>query len=109
MEKYKFYIIFFSFLMLLNSCQTINEGMVGNKRSKTSDEFLVHKKKPLVVPPDFSLMPSPKPIIEEESELTTSTETIEDILNVNKNDDDSIENSSDNSLEQTILKKIKSN
>ena len=38
----------------------ISEGMTGSKRSKSSDEFLVHKKKPLVVPPDFDDMPSPK-------------------------------------------------
>ena len=60
MNKYKSYIIFIIFLFALNSCGTFTEGMVGSKRSKTSDEFLVHKKKPLVVPPDFETMPSPK-------------------------------------------------
>ena len=60
MKKYKFCIIFLSFVIILNSCGTISEGMTGSKRSKSSDEFLIHKKKPLVVPPDFEDMPSPK-------------------------------------------------
>ena len=45
MKKYKFYVIFLSFVIILNSCQTFSEGMIGTKRSKTSDEFLVYKKK----------------------------------------------------------------
>ena len=45
-----------SFLILtcffLTSCQSIKDGLSGRK-SENSDEFLVQKKNPLVMPPDF--------------------------------------------------------
>ena len=108
MKKHKFYIIFLSLVIILSSCQKFSEGMTGSKRSKTSDEFLVHKKKPLVMPPDFGDMPSPK---QNEDELSASSESIEDLLNIKKKENnESSESGNDNSsLEQSILKKIKTN
>ena len=109
MKKYKFCIIFLSFIVILNSCGTISEGMTGSKRSKSSDEFLIHKKKPLVVPPDFEDMPSPKKTTKKEKKLSESSTTIEDLLKINKKDNEIIETSENKSLEQSILKKIKKN
>ena len=110
MKKNKFYIIFLSLVIILSSCQQFSEGMTGSKRSKSSDEFLVHKKKPLVMPPDFDDMPSPKQNKKKEEELSTSNESIEDLLNIKKKENnESFENGNDNSLEQSILKKIKTN
>ena len=110
MKKHKFYIIFLSLVIILTSCQKFSEGMTGSKRSKTSDEFLVHKKKPLVMPPDFDDMPSPKQNKKKEEELSTSNESIEDLLNIKKKENnESFENGNDKSLEQSNLKKIKTN
>ena len=110
MKKHKFYIIFLSLVIILSSCQKFSEGMTGSKRSKTSDEFLVHKKKPLVMPPDFDDMPSPKQNIQKEDELSASSESIEDLLNIKKKENnESFESGNDSSLEQSILKKIKTN
>ena len=107
MKKHKFYIIFLSLVIILSSCQKFSEGMTGSKRSKTSDEFLVHKKKPLVMPPDFDDMPSPK---QNEDELSASSESIEDLLNIKKKENnESFESGNNSSLEQSILKKIKTN
>tara|TARA_B100001123_G_C15123335_1_gene952308 strand:+ start:230 stop:556 length:327 start_codon:yes stop_codon:yes gene_type:complete len=108
MKIFRLIIFFLSFLALLNACQTFQEGMTGNKRSKSSDEFLVHKKKPLVVPPDFELIPSPKPLEKKKSQGTVSTENIEDLLNIKK-DETTIESIGDDSLKKSILKKIKTN
>ena len=110
MKKHKFYIIFLSLAIILSSCQKFSEGMTGSKRSKTSDEFLVHKKKPLVMPPDFDDMPSPKQNKQKEEELSASSESIEDLLNIKKKENnESFESGNDSSLEQSILKKIKTN
>ena len=110
MKKHKFYIIFLSLVIILTSCQKFSEGMTGSKRSKTSDEFLVHKKKPLVMPPDFDDMPLPKQNKQKEEELSASNESIEDLLNIKKKEnDESFESGNDSSLEQSILKKIKKN
>ena len=110
MKKYIFYIIFLSLVIILSSCQKFSEGMTGSKRSKTSDEFLVHKKKPLVMPPDFDDMPSPKQNKQKEEELSASSESIEDLLNIKKKENnESFESGNDSSLEQSILEKIKTN
>ena len=110
MKKHKFYIIFLSLVIILSSCQKLSKGMTGSKRSKTSDEFLVHKKKPLVMPPDFDDMPLPKQNKQKEEELSASNESIEDLLNIKKKEnDESFESGNDSSLEQSILKKIKTN
>ena len=110
MKKHKFCIIFLSLVIILSSCQKFSEGMTGSKRSKTSDEFLVHKKKPLVMPPDFDDMPSPRQNKQKEEELSGSSESIEDLLNIKKKENnESFESGNDSSLEQSILKKIKTN
>ena len=110
MKKHEFYIIFLSLVIILTSCQKFSEGMTGSKRSKTSDEFLVHKKKPLVMPPDFDDMPLPKQNKQKEEELSASNESIEDLLNIKKKENnESFESGNDSSLEQSILKKIKTN
>ncbi len=105
----KFCIILLSLVILLSSCGTFQEGMSGTKRSKSSDEFLVYKKKPLVVPPDFDDIPSPKPVKKEEKKLSASNTSIEDLLNIEKKVEDTFETKGNNSLEQSILKKIKQN
>ena len=110
MKKYKFYIIFLFSLIVLSSCQSFQEGMMGTKRSKSSDEFLVHKKKPLVVPPDFDDMPSPQKKEKDMQTLSTSNESIEDLLNIKKKENNKNSQIGKNmSLEQSILKKIKNN
>ncbi len=50
-------IILISFFLL--SCQSIKDGLSG-KKSENSDEFLVQKKNPLVLPPNYMELPEPK-------------------------------------------------
>ena len=56
--------------VLLNSCadsfDSVKRGLTGAK-SKSTDEFLVKKKDPLVLPPDFESLPTPdeSPVLEE--------------------------------------------
>ena len=54
----KFLLYFISFLFLY-SCQGIKDGLTG-KKQENSDEFLVIKKNPLEIPPDFDKLPIPK-------------------------------------------------
>ncbi len=64
--------IFIIILLILPiSCQSIKDGLSG-KKYETSDEFLVIKKNPLVLPPDFNELPQPK-----DQENLSRTETIE--------------------------------
>lgn len=93
--------------IFLGGCQSLKDGLQGNKKSKSAEEFLIEKKNPLVLPPDYSKLPKPisEENLEKESELN-----IEEILNSSeiKNNSDN-NNISNKSLEQSILKKIKSN
>ena len=79
MKINKFYIFFLSFLIFITSCQGIKEGLVGSKRSKSSDEFLVQKKNPLVLPPDFESLPTPKT---ETNQQTDGNDNIEDLFGI---------------------------
>ena len=107
MKKINSLAIIFLSLLLLNSCSTVAEGLGGGKK-KGSDEFLIEKKAPLVLPPSFGELPEPGT---KKAENTTSTEesnlSIEDLLNqgssteISKKKDDS-----NNSIEKSIIEKI---
>ena len=97
----------FLILLFLNSCGTVAEGLGGSKK-KGSDEFLVEKKSPLVLPPSFGELPEPgkEP---EENIISDKKDTsdIEDMINQSSSTNTS-EKSDDtkNSIEQSIIKKI---
>ena len=97
----------FLILLFLNSCGTVAEGLGGSKK-KGSDEFLVEKKSPLVIPPSFGELPEPGK--EPEENIISDkkvTSDIEDIINQSFTTSTS-EKSDDtkNSIEQSIIKKI---
>ena len=97
-------IIYFLFLAILSSCQAAREGFTLKKKDN-SDEFLVEKKNPLVLPPDYDKLPMPidkKNIQGDDNiDLNSSLGKIKDNSN---NSNNGIE---DSSLEEKILKKIK--
>ena len=94
-------------ILFLNSCGSIAEGLGGSKK-KGSDEFLVEKKPPLVLPPSFGELPEPGKKLEENIILEKKDNSdIEDIIN--QSSSTSISEKSDdtkNSIEQSIIKKI---
>ena len=107
MKINKLYIIVLTFLFIVSACAKLSEGMTGSKRSKSFDEFFVHKKKPLVLPPDFNDMPMPKPT---QKKQTQNDNDIEDLLRTKKNtNNNTAQSESDKSLENSILKKINKN
>ena len=103
--------IFYLFIILisLGACQSVKEGLTGKKKSN-SDEFLVKKKNPLVLPPEFNKLPEPKTLTKKEK----STEEEIDLKNIITKEisttrKTTISKTSDGSLEKTILEKIKNN
>tara|TARA_B100000787_G_scaffold88555_1_gene65422 strand:- start:2066 stop:2527 length:462 start_codon:yes stop_codon:yes gene_type:complete len=94
-------------LLLLNACGTIAKGLGGSKK-EGSDEFLVEKKPPLVIPPSFEKLPEPKKESEENTISTKEdTSSIEKIINQNSSTDVNIENNELNdSIEKSIIEKI---
>ena len=103
MHKINFYLIIFS--IFLTSCQSIKDGLSGRK-SENSDEFLVKKKNPLVMPPKFMELPKPKEeIFESEINEIDETNNIENILNIEKTQ--SVNSEKSDSAEDFVLKQLK--
>ena len=50
--------IFLNIILILSSCSTIKEGF-SNQKKNSSDEFLVEKKLPLTMPPNYEELPVP--------------------------------------------------
>jgi hypothetical protein len=67
---FKFFLIL-TYILIFQSCNTVKEGFRSQKKNST-DEFLVEKKSPLVMPPEFSELPTPK--ISESVESDTSND-----------------------------------
>ena len=103
MNKINFYLVIFS--IFLTSCQSIKDGLSG-KKNENSDEFLVKKKNPLVMPPKFMELPKPE---EETSEREISaideTNNIENILDIEKTT--SVNSGKSESAEDFVLKQLK--
>ena len=66
--------LFLIVIFILSSCQSVRDTL-SMKKKESVDEFLIKKKNPLVVPPEFSKLPVPK----------SQDENIEN--NVNKEED----------------------
>ena len=88
------------------SCQSIKDGLSG-KKSENSDEFLVQKKSPLVLPPKFLELPQPKDKDEENIQLEEEID-LEKILSI-KSQTISETNKSNKTAEDFVLKNIKNN
>ena len=104
--KYLNILILFNLILFLYSCSSIGEGFSNNKKN-SSDEFLVEKKSPLVMPPDYNDLPIPK-TDEENSKIKENEikKLLTDKGNDSSTDDLSKESSS---FEEKLLKKIKTN
>ena len=103
MKQFKFYIVL-SIVIFLSSCGTIKKGFVNEKKDN-SDEFLVEKKSPLVMPPDYNELPIPK-----EENVEKETNDIKSLISKTKNDE--IKENLDvknSTFESSILEKIKNN
>jgi|TARA_B110000858_G_C17690451_1_gene420993 competence transcription factor ComK len=96
-------------LIVLAACQNMKDGLTGKKKSNT-DEFLVKKKSPLVLPPEFTKLPVPGKSINNNNIIEDGID-IEKILTENKSKTKikSVDETPNASLEKSIIEKIKSN
>ena len=98
-----FIIIFFS--LFLYSCETAKDVLGGKKRSEQGDEFLVEKKNPLAMPPDYEKLPMPGS--EKVSPETFSDNNeVKDLLNIEESDSSEDGDNSSGDIESSIIEKI---
>tara|TARA_X000000950_G_scaffold240674_1_gene293856 strand:+ start:51 stop:362 length:312 start_codon:yes stop_codon:yes gene_type:complete len=92
-------------LFVLCSCQGVKDALSG-KKYENSDEFLVIKKNPLILPPSFNDLPSPKDVADV-NQIENIENEIEDLLSSIKDDEEVLESSSSSDTESFVLEKIK--
>ena len=92
-----------SVIFLLSACSSFQDAgkVLRNEKIKTTDEFLVKKRNPLVLPPNYEEMPKPGSINKKEE---SQKEKIKKILKVQEEENN---NSKSTSAEESILKKIR--
>ena len=92
-------------LFVLYSCGGVKDALSG-KKYENSDEFLVIKKNPLVLPPNFNDLPTPKDVADT-NQVENIENEIEDLLSSIKDDGEVLESSSSSDTESFVLGKIK--
>ena len=105
MNFFKIYFLIGLFVFL-SSCGTVKDAF-SNQMKNSSDEFLVEKKTPLVMPPEYNELPVPK---NKENQTESGNNKIKNLISSEELSSDN-SNNVDNSenLEKSILKKIKTN
>ena len=95
-------IILLIVIFTLSVCQATKDVLTLKKKNN-SDEFLVEKKNPLVLPPDFGELPVPEDMKVKSKNESSSEKTISlDKENLTSKTDKNL-----SSIEKSILKKIK--
>ena len=98
-------IIYFSCLLLLFSCQSFKDGLTG-KKQENSDEFLVIKKNPLEIPPEFNELPVPQSEQRDDEAISVNEEIENLVKSINKGEK---AKSNNTSAEEFVIKEINKN
>ena len=101
MKKFNLLFILGIALIILSGCNTVKKGF-KNPKKNSSDEFLVEKKSPLVMPPEFNELPIPN---QNEDTSQKQENNIKNLISDNNGNTDKEVSNSD--LEGSILSKIK--
>ena len=106
MNLFKIFLLL-NLILFLSSCGTAKKAFTNQKKN-SSDEFLVEKKSPLVMPPDYGDLPMPK---DKENKLEIEDKEIKELIvgedSENSNLDKKIDTNKD--FEETLIDKIKNN
>ena len=105
MKKIPFIFIVILSSIFLFSCSTIKEGFESQIKNST-EEFLVEKKKPLVMPPDYENLPEPKM-----SENNKPDKEIKELIvgTDNQTSNSKFQDSTEKNFEEKLIKKIEQN
>ena len=93
-------ILLLNLILFLSSCGTAKQAF-SNQKKNNNDEFLVEKKSPLVLPPDYNELPVPN---SSEIQNEEDSNKIKDLIGNKENNTNKNKN-----FEESILEKIKNN
>ena len=107
MKKIKTFIFTLFVSILVGNCSSVKEGFINDKK-KGTDEFLVEKKQPLTMPPNFEKLPLPNTTLDNQPDKEKKVSNLEKILKTTSKDvqNDNQKNTA-SSIESLILKEIK--
>ena len=97
-------ILFINIFVFFSSCSSAKKAFINQKKTST-DEFLVEKKSPLVMPPDYEILPEPSSNLMNNENDNLNIKTL--ISDNEGKKDDLQEQTSNKSFEENIIKKIK--
>mgnify|MGYP001158915886 CR=1 FL=1 len=91
-------------LLFLYSCGGLSDAgkVLRNEKVKSTDEFLVKKREPLVLPPDYDTLPEPRTA---NKSNTDKKNNIDKNLNMQKENKNTKKKTS--SVEQSIINEIR--
>ena len=98
----KKFLIYFLILIPLFDCESAREGFTLKKKNN-SDEFLIEKKNPLIMPPEYGDLPVPRDF--EVQTNNVGKDEFEKIITKSKNKT-SKKNIKKSNIEQSVLEKI---
>ena len=98
--------IFFilSLIFFISSCGAVKKGF-SNQKKNNSDEFLVEKKAPLVMPPNFNELPIPQSGENQSDFIENEFKKL--IVEDNHKSDSNTTNIKNKNFETSIIEKIK--
>ena len=106
MEKIFKISIYLSVILIgMSGCQSLKDGLEGNKKSKSAEEFLINKKSPLVMPPDYSKLPLPE---NNSNQNENQDFDLKKVLEKNSNNPKG-KTQTNKSFQKSIIEKIKTN
>ena len=105
MKLNKSLIISFLAIIILMGCQSVKDTLTL-KKNQSVDEFLIEKKNPLVLPPDYSELPVPKKQ-NEEKKASVQDENI-DLSEILEKSDKKKKISGNGNIEKSISEIIES-
>jgi len=106
-KNFKILFLFTLISIVNSSCASVQKAF-DPERKNSSDEFLVEKKKPLSMPPNFDQLPTPQ---EDNSKDIQEEGDIESLI-LGKDQENQLKKknvSNDSGVENSILDKIKNN
>ena len=106
-DRYSSLILILVMAVLFSGCSSVKSAF-DSGRKNSSEEFLVEKKSPLSMPPDFDELPIPKADKEKKVDQDKDIELLITKDAANQENTDQINNSDEEFLE-LILKKIRNN
>ena len=104
MKNFRLILIIF---LLVSACTNLDDAkkVLKNEKTSSTDEFLVKKKEPLTLPPDFDKLPLPNSISENKDNSLSNEEKIKKILT--SEEENLSESGNSSNLEETIIKQIR--